>query len=411
MKALLLLPEENDFSYNHITKDFDSQFDGLDRIYYGTYCIKNGIGRTEKHILGHVEKNGIPLVIVCQYGRSLELSVEFYNRLRRNTAVVFWNFDDAINLHSITKYFAQVADAVVTEDYFACGEYEKLGIPAVLWFASFSSSDYPQLSINKDIDVSFIGNYHTADRREYVDFLARNGVNVVSYGKGSKNGFLPLNDIPAIFARSKINLNFTKSWDPYWINEDEPLVRRVRQNKGRPVQIALTRSFCLSEACPTLDRVFSAGKEIDIFRDKNELLDKIHYYLENGEKRELMAAKAHERAMAEYEAGPCLKKVFNSVKSIIRQNSARRINGPLEIYLSKDFIRRHVAVNIDYAAVYIIKHARLRFAVEMLIRSLRYGAVNFIFGFFKGLRVASGRAGNAMRKFRNVFRVKGCCGL
>ena len=106
--------------------------------------------------------------------------------------------------------------------------------------------------------MSFIGNIHTADRKKYINFLTRNGIDIQVYGLGSKNGEINREQYISIIKNSKINLNFTKVSLSKSLLNKEPWRLDSRQLKGRPFEIfalgsfvflngLLTQDFCLTK--------------------------------------------------------------------------------------------------------------------------------------------------------------------
>ncbi len=73
------------------------------------------------------------------------------------------------------------------------------------------------------------------------------------------------------------------------LNYDKPLINKIKGFKGRPMEIAMTKSFCLSEYSPAIERLFKQGLEIEYFYSKEYLLEKVEYYLRYEEVREKIA--------------------------------------------------------------------------------------------------------------------------
>ncbi len=59
-------------------------------------------------------------------------------------------------------------------------------------------------------------------------------------------------------------------------------------------------SFLLTEYFDNLKDYFEIGKEIEVFRDEKELVDKIRYYLDHRQQREEIAKKGQERCLKDY---------------------------------------------------------------------------------------------------------------
>ena len=96
-----------------------------------------------------------------------------------------------------------------------------------------------------------------------------------------------MTEMPKIFHLSKINLNFTS----------KPI------RSGLPLRIWDIMSaggFVLTNFQTEIPEYFEIGKEIEIFSSKEELIDKISFYLVHDEERKKIAGNGYERAKREY---------------------------------------------------------------------------------------------------------------
>ena len=237
---------------------------------------------------------------------------------------VLFILDDEMIFDTLSRYYAQAFDAVITNDYYATFAYRKLGLLSLWYYYSGYGKDtlYP-VAIDKDIDVSFVGDCTKADRIAYIKFLRENGIKVKTFGKDSENGIVKIEDLSEIFSRTKINLNFTKV-DRYsiyaWFLEDNTITNLVRQSKGRLLEIAMTNSFCLSEYFASVEIPFEVGKEADVFYDKNELLEKIKFYLENEEARIQIANNAYKKVINNYEGTVFMPKLLKNLCDLLNNH-------------------------------------------------------------------------------------------
>lgn len=283
---------------------------------YSDFFEKNGIYALQQKILDLIVGNDVDVIMIFNFEDDYELSPDFLRSLRDRCRLVFWLFDDEILLHAHSKFYAQTADVVVTTDYFGRSYYESIGIPTVLYFSSYSKKDYFPKQMERIYDVSFIGDVGESrrSRRDFIRVLEENGVRVAVFGANSERGFVSHREMIDIFNKSKINLNFTAvSMLPGIYRFDPLFIARSKQNKGRPIEIALTRSFCLSEYAPSLPFVFKIGEEIDTFRNSDELLSKVRYYLDNEGERVRLSENAYRRAIREYESDVYIRKVFDEL--------------------------------------------------------------------------------------------------
>ena len=58
--------------------------------------------------------------------------------------------------------------------------------------------------------------------------------------------------------------------------------------------------FLLTDYCEEVAELFIVGEEIEVFRNANELKEKVDYYLNHPEERKRIAARGHERFLREY---------------------------------------------------------------------------------------------------------------
>lgn len=379
-----------DFNAGELIKNFR----GGSVFYFSDSIAEHGIRKTETLIKNAIAEAGVSIVFFAPNGDNYELPVEFFKGLRdalgtRNVLLVL---DDDLIFDVHTKYYAQVFDAVITCDYYATFAYRKLGIPALYYFSSYPKTDFYPAGVRKDIDVSFVGDCTKVDRMEYIDYLAANGIKVQVFGDGSPGGFVSKKEIPEIFSRSRINLNFTKldrASPKAWFLEDNTLTNLMRQNKGRPMEIALTRSFCLTEYSPSIEAAFELEKEIDVFRDKEELLSRVRYYLDNGDIREQMAESAYKKALNFYESGVFVPRLVEEICKVL--DSSTYPQRAEEIYRDSAFKKNH-AIRLFIITFYQLSRFRVRNAVETALYAFQYGSMITAVSFFKALRITFARS-------------------
>lgn len=351
------------------------------------YFYEYGFSYSEKYIKNYIKEKHIDVIMVFFAG--FHLSIEFFDNIKEEKKIVFWFFDDEQYLHSINKYYAQIADAIITTDYYSLSTYEQLGIPAffnAFSINAFNIGDYHPAGLKRTIDVSFVGHCKKNDREDYLKYLIKNGIDVRTFGDGSVGGFVEQNKISEIFLMTKINLNFTKLDTTSWLNYDEPLVNKIKGFKGRPIEIAMTKSFCLSEYSPAIEKIFKPGLEIEFFYSKEDLLEKVEYYLKHEKEREEIACCAYKKAIENYEMNIHAKKVLNEVFTLLEKNKCKRIK-IADIYLSTAFKIKHIIRVIIYMAA-MIKNKKYKLFFELVPYLFQYGFCVFLMGFSRGLKIA-----------------------
>ncbi|MFZ5986181.1 MAG: CgeB family protein [Bacillota bacterium] len=146
-------------------------------------------------------------------------------------------------------------------------------------------------------DVLFIGHYEDDGRDEYIKSVIDNGIDLKLYGTGwgrskyysfFKERFgeiLPVyEDYNLALNSAKIALVFLSK-----INNDT-YTRRC-------FEITAAKTLMLSEYTDDLNNMFREDKEAVYFRCKEELIEKIRFYLENDIKREMIAEAGYRRLL------------------------------------------------------------------------------------------------------------------
>ncbi|MFA6091892.1 MAG: glycosyltransferase [Elusimicrobiota bacterium] len=340
-----------------------------------------GVKGTQELIERTIEERKVDTVFLTFFGDTYHFPLEFMLRLREKAKLVIWAHDDEAYYEVHGKYYAQAAHAVVTTDFFSAACYRRMGIPAIINFTSITKRKLHPVPVPKDIDVSFVGDCGKTGRRAYIEFLRANGIRVESFGAGSRRGMVSFEEMSAIFSRSKINLNFSRLDELSWINNDDPLLERVRQNKGRVIEASMAGGFCLSEYAPCLPLIFDIGKEVDTFWDNESLLEKVRYYLAHEEEREAFAARAHKKALELYEYEPYMDRILGELREVLLSpNPASKptcIAGPR-------FKERQVNVLFVHL-LSLLGRARLREALRDLPYLFQHGLWMFALGSAKGL--------------------------
>lgn len=388
----------NDFADQNARLLIDG-FGGGRVFHFSDSAAETGIRPTEREIMRLVRDEGVDTVFFAPNGDSYELSIEFFRDLRERTGarLVLWALDDEMIFDVLSKYYAQVFDAAVTTDYYACFAYRKLGVPSMYYFSSYLKKDFHPMDIKKDIDVSFVGDCVKGGRADCIEYLRKNGISVETFGDGSENGFVKKEDIPSIFSRSKINLNFTKvdSAGPLaWFLNENSLTNIVRQNKGRPMEIALTRSFCLSEHSPSLGETFVPGKEIDVFYDERSLLEKVRHYLADDSLRARIAEAAFNKAKR-FEAEVYFPGLIEGLLKLLDGSSHSQRDHV--IHRDTVFKKNHV-IRLTILMLFQLSKLKLAPAFGSFARMFQYGPVVFLSAFSRGLSIGCRKALNKRRR-------------
>ena len=72
--------------------------------------------------------------------------------------------------------------------------------------------------------------------------------------------------------------------------------------------------FLLTDYCDEIAELFVIGEEIEVFRSASELKQKVEYYLENPERRIVIAKKGYEKFVRQYTWQACVGKILTHIK-------------------------------------------------------------------------------------------------
>jgi spore maturation protein CgeB len=168
--------------------------------------------------------------------------------------------------------------------------YLKEGCPAIFFpEASDENIYHPMPNLLKKHDVSFVGAKYGI-REKIVLALRNEGIQVTAYGSGWGTGFLPVSEVPKLFAESKIVLGvgtIGHSHDFYAL-------------KMRDFDGPMSGSCYLTHDNSDLYSLFEIGKEIVTYKDIAECVEKVKYLLKNESEREAIARAGYIRAKAEH---------------------------------------------------------------------------------------------------------------
>ena len=205
-------------------------------------------------------------------------------------------------------------------------------------------------------DVSFVGQPH-GNRKQVANQVMKAGIALECFGNGWPNGRVSQEDMIRIFGQSKIDLNLTKASEAWtWVglghvffkkigdagntpqyasndvknyfklflkgkiafqkptditqNIKRFLVQQREQIKGRNFEVPGCGGFLLTGDADNLRDYYVDGKEIVIFKDTADMIEKIKYYLAHDKEREAIAQAGYERTIREHTYEQRFREIF-----------------------------------------------------------------------------------------------------
>jgi len=327
-------------------------FHALD--YYDLY-FTYGKQQFEKKIEQKVKKNNIQFLFIGYMAEDYTFDLNFLLKLKNtyNLCIINTSQDPETFFETRDRYYNQIADYVLPFTVLPNGcIYKNYNIDTVTLYSLYNKDMFLDKQLEETIDVSFIGNCNKANRQEYIKYLKQNGINIQTYGVGSDNGFINHHEMMNIINSSKINLNFTESAfsTEFDFNTNTNFTigtkinSRIQQAKGRIVEIYLTNSFCLSQEGQGTRALFD--DERIIFQNKEDLLRKIKYYLDNENKRKVITKKLYQEAL-QYDATNRFKKLLPKILF-----KSKKIN---KLYIDEVFIKNYTSYHFLFMFNFLFK--------------------------------------------------------
>jgi len=218
----------------------------------------------DEHLCSLVEERNFDLVV---FSKCNLLPLLVFEKITKKTKTCLWFMDPLSTL----QQHPELLEASSMVDYFCCDKKKVLNEVVKINKNSFhvcegydQAVEYPR-EIQKEYDVSFIGNLY-GHRRELID-------RVVSPVKVISNAFGPEHSINV--GKSKINLNFCTDFGA----------------SDRVYKIMAAGGFLLSDDWEGRVENFVDNEHLVIYRDIEELNEKISYFLNNSEERQEIARK------------------------------------------------------------------------------------------------------------------------
>lgn len=225
------------------------------------------------------------------------------------TKIINFFGDDDILFTSSSRYYALFCDYGLIFHSAFVPAYKREGIRNVFPFSGVNTNTFRSLGVKKKYDVTFIGT-PKRDRTDFIRHLVTQGIVVRIFGAGWEahpellacyGGKLTHEEYVRVLNQSKINLSFSKNYEG------------VPSYKGRVAEIAACRSFALSEHFDGYGHILADGKEIAMFRDKDDLLKKVRYYLRHEKEREAIAQRAYRKVVRKFAHEKVLADIFATI--------------------------------------------------------------------------------------------------
>ncbi len=275
-------------------------------------------------------------------------------------AVNYW-CNGAHQFHLVQEISAHF-DACVVAERGAMRSYAEAGARAIYLQMGANPNVYKPYDLPREFDVTFVGQRY-ADRPEYVAYLLANGVDVRVWGPGwtadrtygekeiewltwryalrhprsaARHALhrtrrqlsrwrdlppwqelrlrrvagpsLPYEDLVKMYSRSRISLGFSTCGDARYRDTN-----KIRQVHLRDFEGPMSGAFYFVEQQDELAEFYEIGKEIVCYESREDLLDKVRYYLAHPGEAEAIRAAGCARARRDHTWARRFEQLFAAI--------------------------------------------------------------------------------------------------
>jgi len=264
---------------------------------------------TNRKIIRRVEENHFDVVWVDKGTTIKPETISKIKNARPQMIIAHYNPDDPFGqfrygwktfIKSIPFYDIHFVPRRVN-----LAEYKRAGARKVVFllpFRGFYPNIHKPVQLSKEEKnllggpVGFIGSYEK-ERAEYLLYLAEKGVPVRVWGSGWAGKRWLKHPNLRIEGRNLIGNNYAKGICSF----DIVLCFLRKGNRdlhtSRSIEIPACGAFMLAERTDEHVQLFEEGKEAEFFNTKEEMLEKVRYYLEHEDERLKIAVAGRQRCL------------------------------------------------------------------------------------------------------------------
>lgn len=263
-----------------------------------------------------------PYIVFIVKGNNIYPSTLEQIKKNKNIKLISWSLDDMYAKHNRSYYYTKglkYYDVIFTSKSYNLGELKEFGAKKVEFLYQAFSKKYHKpcddcTKANYKTDVLFIG-FAEQERFEDLNYLAQNGIKIDIFGSGwNKKKFqnhhenlnitpkdLLGDDYANAISCSKISLCFLRK-----ANRD--------LHTSRSIEIPACGGFMIAEATDEHKILFKEDEEAVYFSSKEQLLDKVKYYLEHEEERNTIVKAGYTKTRKDdYSYDDMVSRILNAI--------------------------------------------------------------------------------------------------
>ncbi|MFH1867218.1 MAG: glycosyltransferase [Patescibacteria group bacterium] len=300
--------------------------------------LKYGKERMNQMLLDKVKQEEPDLLFTFLFTDEFDKNVIADISQHTNTLTLNWFGDDQWRFAGYSELWAPAFSWIASTDSEAVKKYQRLGLKNVIktqWACNHFS--YHPVASKKKYGVTFVGQPHS-NRRQVIKKLREVGISIDCFGYGWPSGRIFQDQMVELFSSSAINLNLSnvsfgwsiKSVAKIFLHRHGQKIRlnnfsQMRQNatnlftakheqmKGRNFEVPGCGGFLLTSYIPELSEYYELDKEVVVFKNHEELIQKIKYYLHHNDERQAVARAGYERTIKDHTYERRFRAIFKTM--------------------------------------------------------------------------------------------------
>lgn len=265
------------------------------------YYRRSGRREMNEALLAKVREEKFDLIILSKTDTVNFRLIPFLNQYAPTWYFFMDPLSQALRINApLYARFSTWASATFSD---VAAHFVAAGADAVWLMQGVDPEVFKAAPIEKTHDVTFVGT-RTQKRHKFIAALRDAGIGVQCVGEGWGHPPLYEAQLVKVYQESRIVLNFCQVGQGFSI---------------RVFQVMGSGAFLLSEYCPDLKAIFQRGEHLDWFSNKEELIERVKYYLARPDESAKIAAAGNRIVHEKY----TWKTVMNSLVSKVEREKVR----------------------------------------------------------------------------------------
>jgi spore maturation protein CgeB len=232
----------------------------------------------------------------------------------------------------LVSEIAPVYNFSLVPEKFRLSDYRSIGANAIYCQEAANPDIYFPQAEPELYEAGFVGQAY-GERPSLIEWLVSHGIEARVWGSGWEHfqkrrpslwparwkqispaipsrligGVLSDQDVVRTFHRTKVNLGFAACWT------EEGATERITQIRLRDFEVPMSGAFYLTEYQDELRDFFEIDSEIVCYRNREELLDKVRFYLGHPDLRIKIRQAGRERCLREHTWEKRFQKAFQEM--------------------------------------------------------------------------------------------------